>query len=45
MGPWMKYVNAFMMPNSKLLVPLAPVLPRLLFRDFPKDVNPSQFLR
>lgn len=46
-GPWMKYVNAFMLPNSKLLPILSfmgvPVQ-KLLYKDIPHDVNPSAFL-
>ena len=46
-GPWMKFVNAFMMPNSKLLPLLdymgVPVHD-LLYKDRPRNVNPSLFL-
>ena len=43
-GPWMKYVNAFMMPNSKLFLLLAALgipVQRLLYKGLPDDVNPS----
>ena len=50
-GPWMKYVNAFMMPNSKLLAILGIFLPisDMLYKDRKGkngkvDVNPSKFL-
>ena len=52
-GPWMKYVNAFMMPNSKLLAIIAlfgvPVSD-MLYKDRKgklgaPDVNPSGFLK
>ena len=53
MGPWMKYVNAFMMPNSKLLAMIAAVgvpISDMLYKDRhgkkngTPDVNPSRFL-
>ena len=34
MGPWMKYVNAFMMPNSKLLAILGAIGESFLFYFF-----------
>lgn len=46
-GPWMKYVNAFMMPNSKLLALLQALgvpVSKLLYKDLPRDVNPSRVL-
>ena len=50
-GPWMKYVNAFMMPNSKLLAIFGLFLPvsDMLYKDRKgtkgkADVNPSRFL-
>jgi len=50
-GPWFKYVNGFMMPNSKFLAIFAMLgvpVSAFLFRDLstgPKrDVNPSRFL-
>jgi hypothetical protein len=51
-GPWMKYVNAFMMPNSKLLAAIALMgvpISDWLYKDRhgakgPPDVNPSPFL-
>ena len=52
-GPWMKYVNAFMMPNSKFLAILAVFgipISDMLYTDRKgkngkTDVNPSPFLR
>jgi hypothetical protein len=47
MGPWMKYVNAFMMPNSKFIAILGVLgipVSKLLYRDLPRDVNPSDFI-
>lgn len=47
-GPWMAYVNAFMMPNSKFIAALGALgipIKRILYRDAPQDVNPSGFLR
>lgn len=47
MGPWMKYVNAFMMPNSKIIALLGvfglPVS-KFLYNDLPRDVNPSKYI-
>eukprot|EP00548_Thalassiothrix_antarctica_P009241 CAMPEP_0194152826 /NCGR_PEP_ID=MMETSP0152-20130528/54142_1 /TAXON_ID=1049557 /ORGANISM="Thalassiothrix antarctica, Strain L6-D1" /LENGTH=568 /DNA_ID=CAMNT_0038857669 /DNA_START=68 /DNA_END=1774 /DNA_ORIENTATION=- len=50
-GPWMKYVNGFMMPNSKIFVFLALLgvpVSNILFKDLStgkqRDVNPSNFL-
>ena len=40
LGPWFKYVPAQMTPNEPL-ARLSPALVRRLYRDFPKDVNPS----
>ena len=54
MGPWMKYVNAFMMPNSKVLAVLALFgvpISDMLYTDrrgkkgARPDVNPSALLR
>jgi hypothetical protein len=51
-GPWMQYVNAFMMPNSKVLAIFGLFLPvsDWLYNDRhgksgPRDVNPSLFLQ
>ena len=47
-GPWMKYVNAFMMPNSLVLraTNALGVLPyKALFVDHPSDLRPSSLLR
>jgi hypothetical protein len=49
-GPWMKYVMAFMMPNSKFLAAAAVAgvpVSDMLYKDRngqPRDVNPSKFL-
>jgi len=46
-GPWMKYVNAFMMPNSKFIAILGALgvpIKKLLYVDTPRDVNPSKLL-
>eukprot|EP00941_MAST-03F_sp_MAST-3F-sp1_P005281 g5281.t1 len=47
-GPWMKYVNAFMMPNSKILTLtnfLGILRFRDLYKDLPNDMNPSNLLK
>ena len=46
-GPWMKYVNAFMLPNGKLVQVLSALglpMASLFYKDAPHDVNPSTFI-